>query len=60
MLNLKGVFSSIVASSRAVRYHPKYAYHDTIALVSRYTLGIDTLPVLMIRVEICLDISIPF
>ena len=29
--------------SRAVRYHPKHAYHDTIALVSRYTLGIDTL-----------------
>ena len=28
---------------RAVRYHPKYAYHDIIALVSRYTLGIDTL-----------------
>ena len=28
---------------RAVRYHPKYAYHDTIALVSRYIVGIDTL-----------------
>ena len=28
---------------RAVRYHPKFAYRDTIALVSRYTSGIDTL-----------------
>ena len=27
----------------AVRYHPKFAYHDTIVLVSQYTLGIDTL-----------------
>ena len=29
--------------ARAVQYHPKFAYHDTIALVSRYTLSIDTL-----------------
>ena len=28
---------------RAVRYHPKFAYHDTTVLVSRYTLGIDTI-----------------
>ena len=27
---------------RAVRYHLKFAYHDTIVRVSRYTLGIDT------------------
>ena len=25
-----------------VRYHLKFAYHDTIVRVSRYTLGIDT------------------
>ena len=28
---------------RAVRCHPKFAYHDTIVLASRYTLGIDIL-----------------
>ena len=28
--------------SRAVRYHLKFAYHDTIVKVSRYALGIDT------------------
>ena len=27
---------------RAVRYHLKFVYHDTIVRVSRYTLGIDT------------------
>ena len=27
---------------RAVRYHLKFAYHDTIVRVSRYILGIDT------------------
>ena len=27
---------------RAVRYHLKFAYHDTIVKVSQYTLGIDT------------------
>ena len=26
---------------RVVRYHLKFAYHDTIVKVSRYTLGID-------------------
>ena len=25
-----------------MQYRPKFAYHDTIALISRYTLGIDT------------------
>ena len=29
--------------TRAVRYHLKFAYHDSIVRVSRYTLGIDTL-----------------
>ena len=28
--------------ARAVRYHLKFAYHDTVVRVSRYTLGIDT------------------
>ena len=28
--------------TRAVRYHLKFAYHDTIVRVSRYTLGTDT------------------
>ena len=28
--------------TRAVRYHLTFAYHDTIVMVSRYTLGIDT------------------
>ena len=36
------VCGTCIIHIRAVRYHPKYAYHDTIALVSRYTLGIDT------------------
>ena len=27
---------------RAVRYHLKFAYHDTIVRVSRYTLDIET------------------
>jgi len=27
---------------RTVQYHLKFAYHDTIVKVSRYTLGIDT------------------
>ena len=27
---------------RTVRCHLKFAYHDTIVRVSRYTLGIDT------------------
>ena len=31
-----------IMSTRAVRYHLKFAYHDTIVRVSRYTLGIDT------------------
>ena len=28
--------------TRAVRYHLKFAYHDTIVRVSWHTLGIDT------------------
>ena len=31
-----------IVVNKAVWYHPKYEYHDTIALVSRYTLGIDS------------------
>ena len=27
---------------RAVRYHLKFVYHDTVARVSQYALGIDT------------------
>ena len=34
---------SCMLVTRAVRYHPKFAYHDILVLVSRYTLGIDTL-----------------
>ena len=33
---------SIRILCRAVRYHLKFAYHDSIVRVSRYTLGIDT------------------
>ena len=33
----------LLVPARAVRYHPKFAYHNTIVLVSRYTLGIDSL-----------------
>ena len=40
------VYNSIVrctlAYTRAVRYHLKYAYHDTTVRVSRYTIDIDT------------------
>ena len=34
---------------RVVRYHLKFAYHDTIVKVSRYTLSIDTSNVHMIN-----------
>ena len=33
----------VLVSARAVRYHSKFAYYDTIVLVSWCTLGIDTL-----------------
>ena len=32
----------IHVSARAVQYHLKFAYHDTIVRVPRYTLGTDT------------------
>ena len=32
----------LTVNGRAVRYHLKYVYHDTIVRVLRYTLGIDT------------------
>ena len=35
--------------NRAVRYHLKFAYHDTIVRVSWYTLGVDTSNVHMIN-----------
>ena len=36
------MYHPLLHQGRAVQYHPKYAYHNTIALVSQYTLGIDT------------------
>ena len=35
------ITSTLIPYIRAVRYDPKFAYHDTIALVSRYTLSIE-------------------
>ena len=42
LLTLHKVFYQHLINTRAVRYHLKFAYHDTIVRVSRYTLGIDT------------------
>ena len=41
--------SGHLGQNRAVRYHLKFAYHNTIVRVSRYTLGIDTFNVHMIN-----------
>ena len=32
----------VAGGGRAVRYHLKFTYHNTIVRVSRYTLDIDT------------------
>ena len=36
--------SGFLPWSRAVRYHLKFAYHDTIVRVSRYTLDVESIP----------------